>query len=105
MEAEKSTTLLYKRSHFATRLPVDYLYSPSHCWITRSERDLWRVGFSKFAVRMLGDIVDHGFEVEAGTPVGPGQAVGWTVGFKAVSDILCLAKGKVCVSNPIFIVE
>ena len=101
MEAEKPTTLAYKRSHFATQLPVNYLYSPSHCWITRSERDLWRVGFSKFAVRMLGDMVDHGFEVEAGTPVQPGQVVGWIEGFKAISDLFCIAQGKFAGANPL----
>ena len=101
MKAEKPTTLPYKRSHFATQLPVNYLYSPSHCWIARSERDLWRVGFSKFAVRMLGDMVDHGFEVEAGTPVQPGQVVGWIEGFKAISDLFCIAQGNFAGANPL----
>src|SRR5437763_7545931 len=73
METRIPKTLHYKRSRFVTHLPVDYLYSPSHCWIARQEDDLWRVGFTKFAVRMLGDMVDHGFEIEPGALVQPGQ--------------------------------
>ena len=53
-------TLHYKRSHFATQLPMAYLYSPSHAWLARMEDGRWRVGLTKFATRMLGEMVDHG---------------------------------------------
>jgi len=100
MESEKPKTLHYKRSRFATQLPVDYLYSPSHCWIARQEGDLWRVGFTKFAVRMLGEMVDHGFEAEAGAAVQPGAIIGWIEGFKAISDLFCIAQGRFAGGNP-----
>ena len=101
METDKPKTLHYKRSRFVTQLPVDYLYSPSHGWIARQEGDLWRVGFTKFAVRMLGDMVDHGFEIEPGAPVQPGQIVGWIEGFKAISDLFCIAEGNFAGANPL----
>src|SRR2546425_11750354 len=100
MEAGKSKSLHYKRSHFVTQLPVDYLYSPSHGWIARKEGDLWRVGFTKFAVRMLGDMVDHGFEIEPRAPVQPGQIVGGIEGFKAISDLFCIAGGNFAGGQP-----
>jgi len=100
MESEKPKTLYYKRSRFATQLPVDYLYSPSHCWIARQEGGLWRVGFTKFAVRMLGEMVDHGFEAEAGAAVAPGAIIGWIEGFKAISDLFCIAEGQFTGGNP-----
>jgi glycine cleavage system H protein len=93
--------LPYKRSRFATQLPVEYLYSPSHCWIAKRELDLWCVGFTKFAVRMLGDMVDHGFEIEPGSPVVPGQILGWVEGFKAISDLFCIAEGNFSGANPL----
>ena len=96
---ESLKTLRYKRSHFATQLPVDYLYSPSHCWMARREKELWRVGFTKFAVRMLGEMVDHGFEIESGALVQPGQVVGWIEGFKAISDVFCVANGNFAGAN------
>ena len=93
-------TLPYKRSHFATQLPVDHLYTPSHAWVAPSGEGCWRVGLTKFATRMLGEMVDHGFEIEAGTSVGCGQIVGWVEGFKAISDLFCVVEGGFVGSNP-----
>jgi len=101
MDAGRPKTLHYKRSHFVTQLPVDYLYSPSHAWIARQDEAHWRVGLTKFATRMLGEMVDHGFEVQMGAPVQPGQIIRWVEGFKAISDLFCIAHGQFAGSNPI----
>ena len=53
----------YKRSRFSTRLPWDRLYTASHFWVLEAEPGRWRVGLTKFAARMLGDVVDLEFEV------------------------------------------
>jgi len=90
----------YKRARFATQLPVDYLYSPSHFWIARQPDGLWRVGLTRFATRMLGEMVDHGFEVKVDADVQPGQVVGWVEGFKAISDVFCIAEGQFAGGNP-----
>ena len=99
MDADKPKTLFYKRSHFVTHLPVDYLYSRSHFWLARQETGEWRIGLTKFATRMLGDMVDHGFEIEANVAVSVGQIVGWVEGFKAISDLFCVVEGKYVGSN------
>ncbi|MHB8521496.1 MAG: glycine cleavage system protein H [Limisphaerales bacterium] len=101
MQPEKPKTLHYKRSHFATQLPADCLYSPSHFWLARREDGSWRVGFTKFAVRMLGEMVDFGFEVAAGAAVQSGQIIGWIEGFKAISDVFCVADGNFVGANPV----
>jgi glycine cleavage system H protein len=100
MNIGRPKSLHYKRSHFATQLPVDYLYSPSHCWIAREGEGAWRIGLTRFATRMLGEMVDHGFELAPESSVEPGQIVGWVEGFKAISDLFCIAKGKFAGSNP-----
>lgn len=100
MDSARPKTLPYKRSHFATQLPVEYLYSPSHAWIARQDETHWRVGLTKFATRMLGEMVDHGFEAELGAAVQPGQIVGWVEGFKAISDLFCIADGHFAGGNP-----
>lgn len=94
-------TLHYKRSHFVTQLPVEYLYSPSHLWLARQEGSLWRVGLTKFATRMLGEMVDCGFELKPGSPVASGQIIGWVEGFKAISDIYCVLEGNFSRANPV----
>jgi len=102
VDTSKPATLFYKRSHFVTHLPVEYLYSRSHFWLARQpdgDRE-WRVGLTKFATRMLGDMVDHGFEIESGASVSVGQIVGWVEGFKAISDVYCVAEGIFSGSNP-----
>lgn len=100
MDAARPQTIFFKRSHFATHLPADALYSPSHYWLARDPDGSWRVGFSKFAVRMLGDLVDQGFEVQPGGPIKPGAIIGWIEGFKAISDIYCVIDGTFCGANP-----
>lgn len=101
MDTVKPKTIQYKRSHFVTQLPVDYLYSPSHAWLARHEGDLWRVGLTKFATRMLGEMVEYGFEATPGLPVIPGQVVGWVEGFKAISDLFCIVTGTFCGENAV----
>ncbi len=90
----------YSRSRFSTRLPDDRLYTAGHYWLRKEEGDLWRVGFTKFAVRMLGEAVEAGFEVEAGAAVETGQAVGWIEGFKAVTDLYAPMAGRFEGPNP-----
>lgn len=99
MESAKPKTLHYKRSHFVTQLPVDHLYSPSHFWLARQAGDLWRVGLTKFATRMLGDMVDFGIEPRPDATVASGQIIGWIEGFKAISDIFCVLEGTFSGAN------
>lgn len=100
MSAEKPKTLFYKRATFIAHLPVDALYSPSHFWLSRQEGGQWRVGFTKFATRMLGEMVDHNFDAVPGSPVLPGQVLGWIEGFKAISDLFCTGTGTFGGGNP-----
>jgi glycine cleavage system H protein len=98
--AASQHTLLYKRARFVTRLPVDRLYSPTHFWIAEQQAGIWRVGFTRFATRMLGEIVEHEFQVDVGAPIEAGQIIGWIEGFKAISDIYSVAGGKFAGGNP-----
>jgi glycine cleavage system H protein len=100
MDPASNQTIFFKRSHFATHLPANAFFSPSHYWLLREPDGAWRVGFSKFAVRMLGDLVDQAFEIPDGSPVQPGQIIGWIEGFKAISDIYCVVDGTFCGGNP-----
>jgi glycine cleavage system H protein len=101
MESARAKTLHYKRSHFATQLPVEYRYSLSHAWIAPGAAEgRWRIGLTKFATRMLGEMVDHGIEIEPGAKVEVGQIIGWVEGFKAISDLFCIAQGEFVSGNP-----
>ncbi len=58
------------------------------------EEGVWRVGFTKFATRMLGELVDFTFQREKGAEVSPGDQIGWVEGFKAASDVFCVMQGQ-----------
>ena len=89
----------YKRSRFTTHLPADYLYLPSHAWLRPVGQNQWQVGITKFATRMLGDMVDFGFEVQPDSRVEQGQILGWLEGFKAISDIYGVVDGEFAGAN------
>ena len=93
-------TLFYKRSNFVTHLPTACLYSPSHFWLRREDEGAWRIGFTRFATRMLGEIVDHQWEKEPGTSVQTGEIIGSIEGFKAISDLYCVGTGLFVGGNP-----
>ena len=96
-----SEDLHYKRSKFSTRLRENRLYTAGHSWLEQQEEeDLWRIGFTKFALRMLGEIVEMDFEVKPGARIETGQVIGWLEGFKAVSDIFSPIPGAFVGHNP-----
>lgn len=96
-------SVLYRRATFVTHLPVDYLYTPAHYWLARvgpPEDEHWRVGYTKFALRMLGEVVDLQWDCAPGRSVEPGDILGTIEGFKALSDIYCIGRGYFAGGNP-----
>jgi glycine cleavage system H protein len=100
MSESRSGTVYYKKARFLTHLPEGRLYTRSHFWLFEMSSAVWRVGMTKFASRMLGDVVEFGFSVQSGASVEIGQNMGWIEGFKAVSDIYCVAGGEFLTANP-----
>jgi glycine cleavage system H protein len=96
-------TQLYKRATFVTHLPEEHLYTQSHSWLCRAEglADVWRVGYTLFALRMLGEIVDVQLERKPGEEIEPGDVLGTIEGFKALSDIFCVGRGAFVRANPV----
>ncbi|MDB5298257.1 MAG: glycine cleavage H-protein [Phycisphaerales bacterium] len=105
---DPAAVVIYKRNRFQSRLPKGRLYTRSHFWLEQVEPPaadgsaaaLYRVGFTRFATRMLGEIVEHGFEAKPGAPVAVGQTVGWVEGFKAISDVYGVVAGTFAGGNP-----
>lgn len=94
MSALPRQTVPYKRSRFSTRLPVDRRYTAAHYWLLEDTPGVWRVGFTKFATRMLGDLVEYEFSIPVGAPVDVGQEIGSIEGFKAVTSLFSVAEGE-----------
>lgn len=93
----------FKHARFSARFPDTFRYSRSHYWMApmEGESNLWRVGFTKFATRMLGELVDCDWKPAEGGPVAPGDNIGWVEGFKAASDVYCVMNGAFAGGNPL----
>jgi len=65
------------------------------------EPDLWRVGVTRFAQRMLGDLVEYGFEVKPEQTIERGEIIGWIEAFKATTDIYFVGDGQFLRANAI----
>jgi glycine cleavage system H protein len=94
VSAATGETVPYRRSRFSTRLPVDRRYTAAHYWLLEESPGTWRVGFTKFATRMLGDFVEYDFTVTTGARVALGQDIGSIEGFKAVTSVYSVAEGE-----------
>ena len=92
----------FKHARFSARLPEEFRYSLSHYWMSPDpvEEGTWRVGFTKFATRMLGELVEARYEVDTGSAVSSGQQIGYVEGFKAASDVFCVMSGEFLRGNP-----
>jgi len=104
-------TVRFRHAHFTARFPVNCLYSPSHFWMravdeggsplpAESRQATWRVGFTRFAARMLGELVEMQLAVEPGAAIRAGDRLGTVEGFKAVSDLYAVIEGWFDGSNP-----
>ena len=92
----------FKHARFSARFPDSFRYSRSHYWMAPvgGEEGLWRVGFTKFATRMLGELVDCEWKTPPEGGVAPGDNIGWVEGFKAASDVYCVMQGRFAGGNP-----
>ena len=94
MTAPRDTHVYYRRARFTTHLPRDRRYSPAHYWLLEEEPGIWRIGLTKFATRMLGDIVEFDFTVGPGTDVEVGEEIGSIEGLKAVTSVFSSGSGR-----------
>ena len=97
----------FKHSRFSARFPENFRYSRSHYWMSGEgcEKGTWRVGFTKFATRMLGELVEVQWNVAKGEVIDPGQSIGPGEGFKSVSDFFSVMHGEFSTGNPVLEVD
>jgi glycine cleavage system H protein len=94
MTVPREQTVYYRRSRFTTHLPRDRRYSPAHYWLLEESPGVWRVGLTRFATRMLGDIVEFDFSVAPGATIQVGDDIGSIEGLKAVTSIFAAGSGQ-----------
>lgn len=75
-------------------LPVDRRYAKNHMWVI-VEQETLRVGFSAYAVRLLGDMRHVAWSVDVGSVVEAGQQIGYVEASKATSDLYSPVAGRI----------
>jgi glycine cleavage system H protein len=80
-------------------LPVDRQYTRTHMWVLPGN-GIVRLGFSAYAVRLLGDIHKIVWTAEQGRGATAGEPLGTIEGSKAVSDVYSPVDGVVQSVNP-----
>lgn len=93
MSVPRDETVYYRRSRFTTHLPKNRRYSPAHYWLLEESAGVWRVGLTRFATRMLGDIVEFDLTAPPGAAVALGDDIGSIEGLKAVTSIYAAGSG------------
>ncbi len=94
MTQRAQSFLAYRRNRFSTKLPLDRSYTAAHFWIQARDQGRLRIGLTKFATRMLGELVEAGAEVAVGDEIEIGQVIGWVEALKAASDLYSMADGR-----------
>jgi glycine cleavage system H protein len=89
----RQKTIAYRRSRFATHFPVAYRYSPAHYWLSEESPNVWRVGLTRFATRMLGDLVEFELSPPLNSPIEVGTDIGSIEGMKAVTTVYACGRG------------
>ncbi len=100
MSVPREPSVYYRRSRFTTHLPRGRQYSRAHYWLLEESAGVWRVGFTKFATRMLGDIVEFEFGVAPGTDISLGDEIGSIEGLKAVTSLFAVGSGRFLGEGP-----
>lgn len=75
-------------------LPIDRRYARNHMWMAEHE-DGYCLGFSAYAVRLLGDVRHLAWSVEAGDRIKESQRIGTIEASKATSDLYAPCSGEI----------
>ncbi len=80
-------------------LPVDRQYVRSHYWAVRTKSG-YRLGFTAYAVKLLGVVHHLQWSVEPGAAVEQARAIGYVEASKATSDLYAPLSGQLVEINP-----
>jgi glycine cleavage system H protein len=87
-----SDMLVFMMGKFESRYPTDRQYAKNHMW-AQSEGDVFRFGFTAYAVRLMQDVYFLDWIFEAGETVKQRQEIGSIESKKAESDLFAPIEG------------
>ncbi len=86
--------LVFMMGKFEAQIPMDRRYFESHLWAL-PDGNLWRVGFTSYAIRLLQDVYFLDWQIDPETQVRRKQAIGEIETSKATATMYAPADGKI----------
>lgn len=93
-----SDNLVFMMGEFEAEFPIDRQYARNHMWAKR-QGDVFRFGFSAYAVRLLQDVYFLDWTVDDNTVLKYGQEIGAIESKKAESDLFSPIDGTLTSFN------
>lgn len=93
-----SSVLTFRLGRFIAEFPVDRRYAKNHMW-AQPRGDVFRFGFTAYAVRLLQDVYFLDWTIEAGTPLHMRQEIGAIESKKAESALFAPLAGVLTAFN------
>ena len=93
-----SDSVVFMMGEFEAVFPTDRQYARNHMWAKR-QGDLWRFGFSAYAVRLLQDVYFLDWTIDHNTPLKLRQEIGGIESKKAESDLFSPIDGTLTTFN------
>ena len=88
-----SDGLVFMMGEFEARFPTDRQYAKNHMWAQRRS-DVWRFGFTAYAVRLLQDVYFLDWAIDAPAALDQGQEIGMIESKKAESSLYAPIHGQ-----------
>ena len=93
-----SAELVFMMGRYEARFPTDRRYAKNHMW-ARAHEDVWRFGFSAYAVRLLQDVYFLDWAVDPGDRLGERREIGAIESSKAESALYAPIAGQLVEFN------
>ena len=93
-----SGELVFRMGQYEACFPTDRMYAKNHLWAQRRD-EVYRFGFTAYAVRLLQDVYFLDWTVEAGTQLEKLQEIGAIESKKAESDLYAPITGRLTAFN------
>lgn len=94
-------SLSFMMGEFEALFPTDRLYAKNHMWAKSQGKNVFRFGFSAYAVRLLQDVYFLDWEVSAGATLNPKQEMGQIESQKAEASLYAPMPGELVALNEV----
>lgn len=91
--------LVFMMAKYEAALPAGYFYCRNHMWCRKQPDNLWRFGFSAYAIRLMQDVYFLEWKFDAPRTVALKEEIGFLESSKAQSGLYAPCLGRITTFN------